>query len=88
MYFFLGGAIMMACGIVSFFFLRFWRKTSDRLFLIFSLAFAILGIERLVLAAFYTAPNEAHPLIYCIRLLAFVLIIVAIVDKNRSSSRT
>lgn len=30
--------------------------------------------------------GEAHPFVYLIRLLAFVLIVVAIIDKNRRES--
>lgn len=79
----LSGAIMMACWVVGLFFLRFWNRTHDRLFAIFSLAFGIMGLERLLLG-FHHTPNEAHPGLYVIRLTAFVLIIIGIVDKNRS----
>ena len=39
----------MASGVVALFFLRFWRETRDRLFVIFAAAFALLGITRLAL---------------------------------------
>lgn len=76
------GAIAMASSIVALFFLRFWRETGDRLFAIFALAFLLLGITRLGLAL---SPQEleGHTHWYWVRLAAFVLILVAIVDKNR-----
>jgi hypothetical protein len=69
--------------VVGLFFLRFWRDTGDRLFLIFALAFWLLGLTRLALA-FTTYPSESQSGIYLVRLLAFVLILVAIIDKNRA----
>lgn len=77
---FLLGAIAMACFISGLFFLRFWRETHDRLFAIFALAFWLLGLTRLSLV-FVRA--EEHHYIYWVRLAAFVLILLAIVDKNR-----
>ena len=85
MYQFLSGAIMLGCWACGLFFLRFWRKTKDRLFAIFGLAFWILGLERFILVAIGYA-EEPHPLIYTIRLVAFLLILYAIIDKNRTVS--
>jgi uncharacterized membrane protein HdeD (DUF308 family) len=82
MYSFLSGATMMGCFVAAVFFYRFWRHTMDRLFVWFALAFALMGIERLVLAI-TSAPETASPGTNLIRLVAFALIIAAIVDKNR-----
>lgn len=76
------GAITMASWTAALFFLRFWRKSGDRLFLSFAAAFALLGLTRLALT-FVQQASESHTYLYLIRLLAFVLILVAIVDKNR-----
>ena len=73
----------MACFGVAVCFLRFWRQTADRLFLLFALAFALLGSNILLLAAINPAHESRH-LIYLIRLAAFLVIIVAIIDKNRA----
>ena len=86
MYLFMSGAIMMACWVAALCFLKFLRKTGDRLFAIFALAFFMMGLERLVLSL-YGAPNEADPLVYVVRLLAFLLISYAVVDKNRARPR-
>ena len=79
---FIMGAVAMASTIVALFFLRFWRETSDRLFGIFSLAFLLLGISRLGLAM-SPMDSESQTHWYWMRLAAFLLILVAIVDKNR-----
>jgi hypothetical protein len=81
---FLNGAIMMGFTIVGLFFLRFHRSTRERLFAMFAAAFFVLGIERVALVSFDLA-TEFQPYIYLIRLLAFLLIIIAIVDKNRGT---
>ena len=80
------GAIVMGYAVAGLFFLRFWRETRDRLFLIFSGAFWILGIQRLVLA-FTRGMIEDHTALYLVRLFAFLLILAAIVDKNRSGAQ-
>ena len=79
---FIMGAIAMASSIVALFFLRFWRETGDRLFGMFALAFFLLGITRLGLAvSFHASEPQTHW--YWVRLAAFLIILVAIVDKNR-----
>jgi hypothetical protein len=80
------GAIVMGYAVAGLFFLRFWRETRDRLFLIFSGAFWVLGIQRLVLA-FTRDMVEDHTALYLVRLFAFLLILAAIVDKNRSGAQ-
>jgi hypothetical protein len=79
---FMMGAIAMASCVAALFFLRFWRDTGDRLFLIFAASFFLLAATRLglVLSA---VTQEANTHWYWVRLIAFVLILVAIVDKNR-----
>ena len=80
------GAIAMGCWIVGLFFLRFWRKTGDRLFLTFAGAFWLLGITR-IMTAMTEHTDERARYIYVVRLLAYILILVAIIDKNRSARR-
>lgn len=83
---FLSGAISMVCLTIALFFFRFWRRTRDRLFLVFSAAFVILMVERILLVSIGTS-HEFAPYVYLARLMAFALIIAAIVDKNRKSTR-
>lgn len=68
--------------IVGLFFMRFWRDSADRLFGFFGAAFWLLAISWTLLAM-YSPTDEARPYIFAIRLLAFLLIIVAVLDKNR-----
>ena len=82
---FLLGGVVMGCLVAGLFFLRFWRKTRDRLFMIFALAFWILGLNWMLLA--FTSPTDEsrRALFYILRLVAFILISCAIIDKNRSA---
>lgn len=82
---FLLGIIFTASLTAGFFFLKFWRRTGDRLFLAFAAAFIIEGLNRISFL-FVERPNEGSPLIYVVRLLAFLLILAAIVSKNRGRS--
>jgi hypothetical protein len=77
----LAGAIVMASLVIALFFLRFWRNTGDRFFLYFSLSFAIEGVHRLY-SALRDSNGEDSPLHYLIRLLAYGLILWAILEKN------
>jgi hypothetical protein len=79
---FLMGVIAMASTVAALFFLRFWKDTGDRLFAIFAAAFLLLAITRVGLA-FSSTQLEGHTHWYWVRLAAFLLIVVAIVDKNR-----
>ena len=81
---FLNGAIMMGFIVAGLFFLSFHRRARERLFAIFASAFFVLATERIVLA-FVDPAAEFQPYVYLIRLVAFLLIIIAIVDKNRGS---
>lgn len=76
------GAIAMANLTIGLFFLRFWKKTRDRFFLFFAVAFILEGINR-VLLGLSQGSNENEPIFYLVRLLSYVLILIAIVDKNR-----
>lgn len=84
---FLSGAMMMGYAAAGLFFFRFYRQTSDRLFLLFGIAFWILGLNRVAMVA---APmtDEVQPMFYVVRLLAFVVILLAIFDKNRAGQRS
>mgnify|MGYP007039530443 CR=1 FL=1 len=77
------GAVAMASLVACLFFIRFWRETKDRFFLLFAVAFGVDAATRTVLAVGHI--NQEHePLFYLARLLTFLLIILAIIDKNRT----
>lgn len=79
---FITGASTMGCLAAAAFFARFWKQTSDRLFIFFAIAFAALAVNR-ALIVLYPLERESQPYVYLVRLFAFVLIAYAVVDKNR-----
>jgi hypothetical protein len=83
---FLSGAVTLGCLIAAAFFLRFWRKTSDRFFLAFAVAFLCLALNH-GLAQWFGAGDERIGYTYLLRVLAFLTILGAILDKNLSSRR-
>jgi hypothetical protein len=87
-YDFLSGAAMMGAWVCGLHFMRFWRRTGDRFFLLFALAFWSLAIERIGLIFVDPKIEDRQPVIYLIRLIAFLLILAAVWVKNRPPRRT
>jgi peptidoglycan/LPS O-acetylase OafA/YrhL len=83
---YLSGAVTLGYLVSGVFFLRFWRKTDDRLFLAFAIAFMLLAVNQF-LAAFLAAGDERIAYAYALRVLGFGLILAAIVDKNIAARR-
>jgi uncharacterized membrane protein HdeD (DUF308 family) len=79
------GAAAMGSAVAALSFIRFWRQTNDRLFLMFAIAFVVDCCMRIFLAV-AALPDETEPFFYLGRLLSFSLIVVAIIDKNRSGT--
>lgn len=75
------GAIALGLFVIALFFFRFWRRSHDRFFLLFALSFWIEGCNRVALGL-SRHPDEGTAAIYLVRLSAFLLILVAILDKN------
>ena len=78
---FLSGAVTLAYILASTYFVHFWRRTADRLFLAFALAFALLALNQLAVFVM-GVDDERYNYAYVLRVLGFVLILLAIVDKN------
>jgi hypothetical protein len=77
------GLLLAGDLVAALFFARFYRDTRDRLFLWFAAGFVLLGVQRVTIAAADLLPTD--PIIpYVIRLVAFLLFLGAIIDKNRS----
>ena len=77
----LDGAVSVTSLLAALFFLQFWRRTGDRFFMLFSMAFGIYSISQLVLGL--ADVSEFEPFYYLPRLLTFALIVLAVVNKNR-----
>lgn len=85
---FLFGVIGMGFAVAGLFFLRFWRETRDRLFALFALAFFVLALNRLGIALLVQTQQAGKgDYLYYVRFLAFGIILVAIVDKNRGTNK-
>lgn len=83
---FLSGAIVMGFAVAALLFLSYWRRTGQSLFLTFSASFFLLAVNYTWLALTNIPVEERSPL-FLIRLLAFSLIIVAIVQLNTKRGR-
>lgn len=80
---FVAGLLVMGYAVAALYFGRFYRQSRDRLFLFFAAGFALLAVQRLSLASAALLPM---PLLtyYLLRLAAFVVILIGILDKNRA----
>ena len=83
---YLGGAATLGYLVAGMFFLRFWRRTRDRLFLAFAVAFVLLSVNQ-ILSTFIAVGDENVAYAYLLRVLGFILILAAIVDKSLSTRR-
>jgi hypothetical protein len=82
------GVLAMASLIAALFFFRYWRVSRERLFAFFALAFLGLATNWTVLAVIDRPVDEARQAhAYVIRLVAFVIFIIGIIDKNRRSGQ-
>lgn len=76
------GAATAGYLVIGVFFLRFWRRTRDTLFLIFAVAFWLMAANQLA-PSLLGIPRESQGGVYLLRLAAFVLIIGGVLWKNR-----
>jgi lipopolysaccharide export LptBFGC system permease protein LptF len=79
---FLRGALWACSWVAALFFLRFWRVGRDRLFVFFAAAFFLIGLNFVGLVAVSGISEDRH-YVYALRLVAFILILIGIFDKNR-----
>jgi hypothetical protein len=75
------GAIAATSFAIGLFFLKYWRSSRDRFYLMFAASFLIESVNRAAIGM--VGASEYEPLHYGIRFLAYALIVVAIWDKNR-----
>lgn len=79
---FLSGAVSCASFIAGLFFARYWALSRDRFFLFFAAAFWIMALNWTAVATLKPT-EETHHYYYVVRLVAFLVILIGIVDKNR-----
>ena len=81
----IAGAITMGYLVGGAYFFKFWQNTEDRLFLGFTSAFLLLAIQRVALVVL-PGTEQSGLILYTVRLFAFLIILLAILDKNRASA--
>jgi hypothetical protein len=88
MYNFLSGMITMGFLTPALFFLRFWWRTRDLLFVLFAVAFVCFAGNQ-ALTVLLDIPRDEQSWTYLLRLAGFGLLIFGIVGKNvgRTPSR-
>ncbi len=89
---FISGIYMATFAASGIFFLKFWLASRDPFFLYFCLACWLLSIERVALLLVggysvvpYCQTGDARSFVHIFRLIAFALILVAVIRKNRVS---
>jgi hypothetical protein len=65
-------------------FFRFWKCTRDRFFLLFASSFSLEGLSRIIITLINI--QDQKPLIYLLRMVAYILILWAIYDKNKRNT--
>lgn len=78
---FLSGMITMGFLVAALFFARFWTRSRDTLFLAFSAAFCLLALNQ-ALFSLGGVPHEERSWLFLLRLAAFVVIALAVLQKN------
>ena len=86
MKYFVWGTLAMACLVAALLFLRHWRNTRDRLFLFFAAGFGLMSLQWTA-SSLAGTDEQNHSYLLLLRLLAFISIIVAVIDKNRRDRR-
>lgn len=76
------GMLVAGYLVAALFFLRFWTQSRDRLFILFAVAFGLLAVQRFAVTV-SSAPIAGQTVFYLLRLIAFGIIVAAIIDKNR-----
>lgn len=79
----ISGLLVGGYVVIGLFFLRFWRASRDRLFGFFATAFWLLALQRVLLTVWH---DQHTTLLYGLRAFSFIVIIYAIVDKNRTAN--
>lgn len=83
---FISGTIASASAVAGLYFFRFWWSTRDRFFLYFAASFWIEAANRTALGLLGIA-QENEPFVYGVRVVAYGLIVYAVLRKNSAPAR-
>lgn len=78
---FIAGMVALGFIAAAMFFVQFYRETRDRFFLYFTAAFVLFAGNQSVPIAWHIDADSQAP-IYIARLVGYLLIIIAVVQKN------
>ena len=78
---FLSGAVTLGYVIVGAWFLKFWKKTGDRLFVNFAVAFWLFALNQFLTWSLASFEREIR-FEYVLRVLGFLVILIGIARKN------
>jgi uncharacterized membrane protein HdeD (DUF308 family) len=76
------GFVATASLVAAIFFLRFWKRTGDFLFLAFAISFGAEAITRTIMAL-KNIPDTNYSWVFAERLCEYLFILFAILRKNR-----
>jgi hypothetical protein len=79
---FIDGGRTILCLVIALYFVKLGRSSRDRLYHGFAAAFALLATGSLMIGL-KAAPGDYDVVVVVPRLLAFLIIIASIIDKNR-----
>lgn len=79
------GFVATASLVAAMFFLRFWTRTRDFLFLAFAIAFAAEAATRTITVV-RGIPSTNYSWVYVERLFEYLVVLFAILRKNRRAT--
>lgn len=82
----LSGMVTLGYLVAGAWFLKFWKRTGDRLFVNFALAFLLFAMNQILSVATASHVREIR-YEYILRVLGFLLILVGIAGKNLPFAR-
>ncbi len=81
---FLSGVVTCGYLVAAGLFFTLWRRRADSLVRAFAIALLLLALNQVLVAALVTA-SEPSSFSYALRVLGFVIILGALVERNASS---
>jgi hypothetical protein len=83
---FIPGLLTAGFLVAALFFVKFYARTRDALFVAFAVAFSLFAAEQ-ALVGFWGLASEDRTWFYLLRFAGFVLIIIGVLAKNRGPSK-
>ena len=78
---FLSGVVTCGYLVAAGLFFALWRRRGDALYRAFTIAFVLFALNQVLVAALIT-PSEPSSFIYALRVLGFVVILGALLERK------